>query len=354
MAGIEPGALASIVARKSAKKINLTVAKIVLLAKAWAMSCFDVFNGDADGICALHQLRLAEPREAELITGVKRDIALLGRVRAAAGDRVTVLDISMDKNREALQGLLDAGVSVQYVDHHFAGEVPVSPLLDAHIDTAADTCTSLLVNQLLEGRHRAWAVTAAFGDNFFDSAHRAAEPLGLSAAQLAALAHLGTLINYNGYGVSESDLHFHPAELYRAIAPFSDPFAFIAESADFAALDRGYGSDIEQARGLPVEIEEDAIAVVMLPDAAWTRRVSGVYGNELARAYPDRAHALATELPDGGYRISVRAPVSNRSGADELCMRFPTGGGRKAAAGINALPADMLEEFISAFRATYS
>jgi len=23
------------------------------------MSCFDVFNGDADGLCALHQLRLA-------------------------------------------------------------------------------------------------------------------------------------------------------------------------------------------------------------------------------------------------------------------------------------------------------
>ena len=39
---------------------------------------YDVFNGDADGICALHQLRLAEPRPtAELVTGVKRDIRLL-------------------------------------------------------------------------------------------------------------------------------------------------------------------------------------------------------------------------------------------------------------------------------------
>jgi len=38
---------------------------------------FDVFNGDADGICALTQLRNAQPREAELITGVKRDINLL-------------------------------------------------------------------------------------------------------------------------------------------------------------------------------------------------------------------------------------------------------------------------------------
>ena len=38
----------------------------------------DVFNGDADGLCALHQLRLAEPlADAQLVTGVKRDIALL-------------------------------------------------------------------------------------------------------------------------------------------------------------------------------------------------------------------------------------------------------------------------------------
>ena len=57
---------------------------------------WDVFNGDADGICALLQLRLAEPRNSQLITGIKRDIALLDRVDAQSGDQVTVLDISLD------------------------------------------------------------------------------------------------------------------------------------------------------------------------------------------------------------------------------------------------------------------
>ncbi len=38
---------------------------------------YDIFNGDADGICALLQLRKAEPRDAQLVTGVKRDINLL-------------------------------------------------------------------------------------------------------------------------------------------------------------------------------------------------------------------------------------------------------------------------------------
>lgn len=43
---------------------------------------YDVFNGDADGIIALLQLRLSEPKESALITGVKRDIKLLSQVVA--------------------------------------------------------------------------------------------------------------------------------------------------------------------------------------------------------------------------------------------------------------------------------
>ena len=53
------------------------------------------------------------------------------------------------------------------------------------------------------------------------------------------------------------------------------------------------------------------------------------------------------------YLVSVRAPLENKTGADELCMEFPTGGGRKAAAGINALPGDSLERFIQRFSEFY-
>ena len=60
------------------------------------MRCFDVFSGDADGILSLVQLRLAEPRQAALITGRKRDINLLDRVAAGSGDHVTALDISIE------------------------------------------------------------------------------------------------------------------------------------------------------------------------------------------------------------------------------------------------------------------
>jgi len=52
------------------------------------MANYDVFNGDADGIISLVQLRLSQPREAQLVTGRKRDIKLLERVPAGEGDRV--------------------------------------------------------------------------------------------------------------------------------------------------------------------------------------------------------------------------------------------------------------------------
>ena len=103
------------------------------------MTRYDVFNGDADGICALLQLRLAMPTESTLVTGAKRDIALLQRVNAQAGDVVTVLDISADVNRTALCALLERGVQVEYFDHHFAGRLPTHPCLRAYIDPSAQT-----------------------------------------------------------------------------------------------------------------------------------------------------------------------------------------------------------------------
>ncbi|HKI59908.1 MAG TPA: acetyltransferase [Mariprofundaceae bacterium] len=317
------------------------------------MKQIDVFNGDADGICALHQLRLTKPCDSELVTGVKRDINLLGRVEATKGDRITVLDISLDKNRTGLDRLLDQGINVDYFDHHFAGDIPVSEHLAAHIDTSADTCTSLIVNRYLKSAHILWALTGAFGDNMHQAAHDVARPVELSREQMLELQHLGECINYNGYGLTLDDLHFAPDDLYRHISPYVDPFAFIHESEAFKKLADGYATDIAHARDIRAHIETEKTCVHILPDQPWARRVSGVYGNELARNHPSRAHALITEA-DGFYRVSVRAPLTKKEHADTLCMQFPTGGGRKGAAGINELPIDMFDRFIEAFTATYS
>jgi len=318
------------------------------------MAQIDIFNGDADGICALTQLRNAEPLQSTLITGVKRDIALVAKAEVRAGDRITALDLSFDKNRDGVLKALQAGAEVFYVDHHFAGEIPESDRLTTIIDPDPNVCTSLLINGYLKGKYVEWAVTGAFGDNLKASARTLAGPLGFSEKQLTLLENLGIYMNYNGYGSSLEDLHFPPAELFQLVCPFRSPFAFVEGAADaFAKLEAGYRGDMAAAAAIKPRRQTDKTAVIVLPNEAWARRVSGVYSNDLANGSPGRAHAVLTERPDGTYLVSVRAPLENKRGADELCRQFPTGGGRAAAAGINALPADQLDAFIDALAASY-
>ena len=318
------------------------------------MTNFDIFNGDADGLCALTQLRNAEPREAQLVTGVKRDIKLLDKVEAGPDSLITVLDVSLDKNREGLERVLASGARVFYCDHHFAGDIPESDNLQALINPAPDVCTSLLINKHLKGAYLAWAVVGTFGDNLKNSARAIAKPLEIDEGQLKLLENLGTYMNYNGYGSDLDDLHFKPADLYHLISAYSDPLDFIVDDREhFQTLETGYQQDMAAASSLQPEHSSSSTAVFMLPDEAWARRVSGVYSNDLANANPDRAHAVLTHKANGGYLVSVRAPLNNKTGADELCMKFPTGGGRKAAAGINDLPAELLAEFVDTFSGFY-
>jgi single-stranded DNA-specific DHH superfamily exonuclease len=319
------------------------------------MAYIDVFNGDADGICALTQLRNAERIESTLITGVKRDIELLDKVTAAAGDKVTVLDVSMDKNRAGVERILAAGAEVFYVDHHYAGETPQHSNLRAIINEAPDVCTSLLVNGHLQGKFCAWAVVGAFGDNLKASALALAKSLSVTAEQLQMLESLGTYINYNGYGENIADLHFAPIELFKLVSPYANPLDFIDDSrAQFEKLEQGYHSDMASAAAVKSEVTAPSAAVFILPNQAWARRVSGVYSNDLTNQFPARAHAVLTEKSNGNYLISVRAPLNNKTGADTLCRRFPTGGGRAAAAGVNDLPKAQLQDFIDQFNQFYS
>jgi hypothetical protein len=316
---------------------------------------WDVFNGDADGICALIQLRLVEPRNSKLVTGIKRDIELLDRVEAKSDDQVTVLDVSLDKNRDHLKRILDAGADVFYVDHHFAGEIPNSSSLKTLINEAPDVCTSLLINQHLKGAYQHWAIVGTFGDNLKKSAHGLAKSQNLSDLDLAKLERLGILINYNGYGATDDDLHYHPADLFNLMLPYKNPLDFISNCAhEYAKLENGYENDFKSAESANTLFSDNAVAVYELPNEAWARRVSGVFGNHLANLNPDRGHAILTNKANGNFLVSIRAPLNNKKGAADLCRKFPSGGGREAAAGINDLPKSMVDDFIAQFREQYS
>lgn len=324
---------------------------------------YDVFNGDADGICALIQLRKSNPVESTLITGVKRDISLLSQVDAKRGDKVTVLDISMDTNSDDLARLLEAGSDVFYVDHHFPGDIPTHENLTSIINEAPATCTSILVNTHLKGEYSLWAITGAFGDNLKRSARALAAREDISVDDTALLEKLGIYINYNGYGSDLDDLHFSPQKLYKKLVVYANPLNFIRANSnadslsgisDFQKLENGYQQDMAAAGAIePISATANS-AVYLLPNEKWARRVSGVYSNDLANQNPDRAHAVVTEKANGNYLVSVRAPINNRTGAVDLCRQFPTGGGRAAAAGINDLPADMLDAFKQALESAYT
>ncbi len=193
------------------------------------MLYIDVFNGDADGVFAIHQLRLHNPQESRLVTGVKRDTLLLKRIISARDSVLTVLDISFHANRELLLQLLKQGNTVHYFDHHFAGEIPESPLFHPHIDTSPAVCTSILVDRFLAGKYRLWAIVASFGDNLHSPACGLADTLKLSHEEIEELRELGELINYNAYGETVEDLHYSPEALFRAVQPYTDPFDFFMQ-----------------------------------------------------------------------------------------------------------------------------
>ena len=317
------------------------------------MTCHDVFNGDADGLCALHQLRLAAPRDARLVTGPKRDVRLLERVDAREGDSVTVLDISLDVNRAALERLLARGVDVAWFDHHYPGVVPAHPGLSATIDTATDVCTAMLVDRHLDGRFRAWAVVAAYGDNLRASAARLAATLALTNAQASELRNLGEALAYAGCGESEADLLIAPAELYAIVHRHVDPLRFAAAEPVLRMLHERAQAELAVARALAPVWTRGRADVYELPDAAWSRRVASLFANDLANRSPARAHAVLTPGPGDAWWVSVRAPLASPHGADRLCRQFPEGGGRAAAGGINGLPSARLPAFLDALAAAF-
>lgn len=176
----------------------------------------------------------------------------------------------------------------------------------------------------------------------------------LDDSQRSLLCELGRLLNYNGYGASIDDLFFSPAYLYSIVSQYNNPFDFIKNESAFKVLQEGYLADMGSATRVQPDLTSNKIALYILPDQSWARRICGVFANQLAEAYPERAHALLSHTPAEEYLVSVRAPLKNCTGADELCRQFPTGGGRKAAAGINRLPENQYEKFVDRFAQQFS
>lgn len=313
------------------------------------MNLIDVFNGDADGLCALMQWRLVHPAAALLVSGVKRDNALLRRIDSGVDVELLVLDINFENNRADVARLLADGAVIRYFDHHYPGARIAHPSLTLTVDESPEVCTSLLVHRAIDGQQPAWAVAGAFGDNLPAVAARLAEQAGFDRDRIALLRRLGELLNYNGYGSELADLHFDPVVLYEALREYGDPFAFVADAEAYARLSRGYDADMAAASNMQPATRTEGGAIYLLPDQAWARRAIGVWANALSQRDLMRAHLIFCPDGKGRYTASVRAPQMRPHGAAEFCRQFPGGGGRAAAGGITGLSETAIDAVSAAF-----
>lgn len=323
-----------------------------------------VFNGDADGLIGQHILGLELGAPDLRVTGWKRDIQLLAKVPPLASGHIHALDISLRRNLDALGPLLAQGnLRITWYDHHDPGEPPGHPNLELHINQAAETCTAVIVNAVHGLRHPLWAAMAAFGDNLPATASALASSGGASAHEAAMLRRVGVLINYNAYGEKPGDTLFEPAQLAERMAPYRQAFDLCWDESLLGPLAAQFESDRERFQGIRPLVDRSAASAYLVPDEAFARRYGATWANERALQEPDRALAVIHPREDGTYMVSIRAPrrwsgasadadAASASAAD-LAGEFPTGGGRKLAAGINALPGDQLERFTQRFSAFF-
>jgi len=312
-----------------------------------------VFNGDADGLVGQHILGLELGAPDLRVTGLKRDIRLLRKLPDLESGHVHAIDISLRQNLEALPSLLSRGnVKVTWYDHHDPGDPPSHANLVLHVNQAPDTCTGAIVNAVCGHRYPLWAAMAAFGDGLPATGKALLSAGGADEEAGKAIREAGILLNYNAYGETSADVHYQPADLAVRMAPFASAPEFARESALLGPLAARFAEDRERFASLPPLLEEGSARIVLVPDEPWARRYAATWANERILSLPHEALAMVHPRKDGGYSVSIRASRGKPGSASaaELAGEFPTGGGRKLAAGINALPGDQLERFIARFR----
>ena len=251
------------------------------------------------------------------MTGVKRDIALLrARGGAAPGDLVTVLDVSLDRNRAALLRAARARRARALFRPPLRGRDPGA-------SRARGVTSTLGAGRLHQhaGRPSSGRTLPRLGRGRRPSATgwtRSRSNLGaamaLGAAELEKLRELGRSLNYNAYGETEADLLVPPATpLSRCLPSTSDPLQFVAARGPLRRLD-GEAPHADLGRGLRDRAALGGPGRRGLPAArcalepARERHVRQPAGAP-ARTARDRGARAAR---GGGYIVSVRVPPGAR------------------------------------------
>jgi hypothetical protein len=144
-----------------------------------------------------------------------------------------------------------------------------------------------------------------------------------------------------------------PAELYRVVRRYANPFDLASHEPVIQRLKEEREADLRRALAIAPLHSSAGADAWLLPDAAWSRRVSGTFANRLARDDSARAHAVVTPASGDAYVVSLRSPREGGLSASEFCRRFGAGGGRAVAAGIDRLPRSDLPRLLDALDETW-
>ena len=262
----------------------------------------DVFHGDADGLCAVHQLRLARPvppgSPHQIVTGLKDDVELLARVRGAPGCIVTALDVSLDRNRAALLRVLDEGAEVQHRPPLRRCGAETSATAGAHRH-GRRRVREHLVDALVGGAHRAWAVVGAFGDNL----ESAAAALAAAGARRGADRHAAPARRGPQLQRVRRQSRRCAACARRAVSGHAGTRRPPGLRSDRPRRTPDRTAQVRPRRSLtlaPLRFDADR-AVYRLPAQPWSGRVIGTFANALARTHPRRGHAVSRHGPMAAF-----------------------------------------------------
>ena len=260
------------------------------------------------------------------------------------------------------------GLGVTWYDHHDPGGPIAHPALALNINQAPETCTAVIVNAVTGHNHPLWAAMGAYGDNLSATASALASAGGASSHEAALLRRVGVLLNYNAYGDEPGDALFDAAEIAARMAPIASALDFCWEPSIIAPL----AAQLRRGpRALPRARSPGGVGLgasaFLVPDEAFARRYGATWANERVMQKPGEALAVLHPRKDGTYTVSIRSPRDWRAGsarlqrirggadrgrserkgakdgegavpsAAELAKEFPTGGGRKLAAGIDVV-----------------
>lgn len=305
----------------------------------------DVCTGDADGLCTTLQWRLHQPASSQLMAGVQGDRDLLDRVQVGARDHLLICNLPFDAHRDTLRQLLRQGATVRYLDGHPTEARPVHPRLQATLGSTPHSCSSLLVNDLLDGAHLHWALVGAYGSGCQDAAQRLGQTAGLATAASAHLKTLGELISYNARATHPQDAYVEPAALYALMARYADPLDLLQHETLVPELEALRRADLQQALALPPYWQDAKASVYVLPDAPWGHRACAYLNGQYAHREPQRANAVLRPNGAGYFQAKVQASAP----------AAPASGGIAARARrwvIERLPITEVDLFIRAFSAS--